>query len=119
MIILEYLPNKTLKEILNLEKISNSPEGWDGTKKLINMYGIASAMSYLHANDIIHRDLKPENILLDSYLYPKVCDYGISKTISTSSFSSIRLTSSIIFSRVFFARIGIFILAISSLYTCG
>ena len=92
VIILEYLPNKTLKEILNLEKISNSPEGWDGTKKLINMYGIASAMSYLHANDIIHRDLKPDNILMDEYLFPKIADFGLSKFKDTDQTQQYRGT---------------------------
>lgn len=57
------------------------PKSWDSTKKLINIYGIASAISYLHSKKIIHRDIKPANILEDDYLFPKVADFGLSKTI--------------------------------------
>ena len=79
--IIEYAPNGTLRDVLNLEVAGFSPKGWDETRKLINIYGIASGMSYLHANNIIHRDLKPENILIDGYLFPKISDFGYSKAI--------------------------------------
>ena len=52
---------------------------FDGTRKLIIVYGIASAMSYLHKHDIIHRDLKPTNILMDDFLFPKIADFGLAK----------------------------------------
>ena len=44
-----------------------------------NIYGIASAMAYLHAYNIIHRDLKPANILEDDKFFPKIADFGLSK----------------------------------------
>ena len=77
VIITEYMKNGTLEEVINLERLSRSI--WDDTKKLINIYGIAAAMAYLHSNHIIHRDLKPSNILIDEYLCPKISDFGLSK----------------------------------------
>lgn len=69
VIITEYSPYGSLNDVIELERKSIPPEMWTDTKKLINIYGIASAMSYLHDHDIIHRDLKPANILEDKNLY--------------------------------------------------
>lgn len=40
----------------------------------MNIYGIASAMAYLHSNDIVNHLLHPGNIYLDQYLLPKITD---------------------------------------------
>ena len=79
VIITEFLSNGSLEDILNLERGGLCKDNWDDTRKLINIYGIAKAMSYLHEHNIIHRDLKPANILMDSYLFPKITDFGLSK----------------------------------------
>lgn len=50
---------------------------------MINIYGIAFGMSYLHHLNIIHRDLKPDNVLLDDDLCPKIADFGLSKVLSS------------------------------------
>ncbi|KAK8842485.1 hypothetical protein M9Y10_026074 [Tritrichomonas musculus] len=75
------LGNCSLQKMLDLEKNKLSPVHWNSTKKLINIYGIASGMQYLHSMNIIHRDLKPSNILEDSHLFPKISDFGLSKEI--------------------------------------
>ena len=49
------------------------------TNKTIIAMGIAYGMKDLHKMDIIHRDLKSLNILLDDNIYPKICDFGISR----------------------------------------
>lgn len=79
VIITEYASNGTLNDMITLERQSRSPPMWDDTRKLINIYGIASAMSYLHQHNIIHRDLKPANILEDDFMFPKIADFGLSK----------------------------------------
>ncbi|OHT13310.1 TKL family protein kinase [Tritrichomonas foetus] len=53
----------------------------DGTKKTIIALGIAYAMQYIHSMNYLHRDLKSLNILLDADDYPKVCDFGMSRTM--------------------------------------
>ena len=80
-IISEYAPNFSLDKIIENERLGIGNHEWNDTKKLINIYGIASGMAYLHSLDILHRDLKPANILLDNFLYPKIADFGLSKTI--------------------------------------
>lgn len=77
-IITQFAPRGSLQDII--ENSCNQQDSlWDDTKKLINIYGIASGMMYLHSHDIIHRDLKPANILMDEKLQPKISDFGISK----------------------------------------
>ena len=84
VIITEFLSNGTLSNLINLERRGMSHEKWNDTRKLITLYGIASAMSFLHSHNIIHRDLKPENIMMDDELYPKVADFGLSKIMHTN-----------------------------------
>lgn len=78
-IITELSTNGSLQDIISLQNAGLSPDGWDDTKKLINIYGIASGMLYLHKNNVIHRDLKPENVLMDDFFHPKISDFGLSK----------------------------------------
>lgn len=91
-IITEFMPNKSLKEILDKEKSGLAGNIWSPTKKYICLIGIADAMRYLHAHDILHRDLKPENILMDENYYPKVCDFGLSRCLPDSINSSMQLS---------------------------
>ncbi|KAK8872218.1 hypothetical protein M9Y10_007983 [Tritrichomonas musculus] len=81
VIITEYLKNGSLYDIVMREKNDCILESWTPTKKLINIFGIASIMYYLHENNIIHRDLKLDNVLFDEYLFPKIADFGLSKII--------------------------------------
>ena len=85
VLVTEYLTNGSLGQILELERAGRSPAGWDQTKKLVVIYGIAVGMAYLHSHNILHRDLKPDNILLDDYLFPKIADFGLSKIYHTDS----------------------------------
>lgn len=60
----QFLPNKSLDALLNKSAPSIN---WSETKKLINIFGIASAMSFLHSHDIAHGYLHPKNILFDDH----------------------------------------------------
>lgn len=84
-IITELLLDLSLKDVIYYERKSCGIHGWDNSKKLINIYGIAAGMAYLHSHNIIHRDLKPDNILIDKHLFPKICDFGLSKILSNTS----------------------------------
>lgn len=90
VIITEYSKFGSLSSVLQLEKEYSSPDLWDDTQKLINIYGIASAMSYLHSNDIIHRDLKPDNILESDTLCPLLADFGLSKISPSENYKTVQ-----------------------------
>lgn len=81
VIVTKYMPNGCLSRVFEKIRKKNIPDGWNNTKMVINILGIALGMKYLHDNGIIHRDLKPPNVLLDSHFYPKLTDFGTAKHI--------------------------------------
>jgi serine/threonine protein kinase len=46
---------------------------------------IGTALDFLHENYIIHRDLKPANVLLDLKRHTYLADFGLARTISTTT----------------------------------
>ena len=54
---------------------------YDSTRKMIIIYGVASAIQFLHKNSIFHRDIKPENILLDENGNPYLSDFGLARRV--------------------------------------
>ena len=78
VIFTKYMVNKSLDDRIYMSK-EDPTMILTNTQKQIILYGIAKGMQYLHSKKIIHRDLKPANILLDENLYPKICDFGLSK----------------------------------------
>ncbi|KAK8872217.1 hypothetical protein M9Y10_007982 [Tritrichomonas musculus] len=89
VIITEYLPNGSLYDIV-IHKNHFPYDLFTPTKRLINIFGIASIMSYLHKNNIIHRDLKLSNILLDEFLFPKLADFGLAKIMHSGLLESLK-----------------------------
>lgn len=67
---------ETLEDILNLERNGEIINGWNNTKILIVIFGIASSMLYLHSYNILHRNLRPTNIFIDKNFHPKISDFG-------------------------------------------
>lgn len=46
---------------------------------------VIEAVLLLHGQKIVHRDLKPKNILLSSFGHVKICNFGLSVMLSSSS----------------------------------
>ncbi|KAJ7935350.1 kinase-like domain-containing protein [Mycena leptocephala] len=53
--------------------------------------GVASGLEYLHAKDIVHGDVKVSNVLVDKGGIPSICDFGISKILDRSGFTTSRV----------------------------
>jgi serine/threonine protein kinase len=47
--------------------------------------GISRALQFFHARQFVHRDLKPDNVLLDAHGVAKLCDFGLSRVIDSTT----------------------------------
>ena len=94
VIIREYSANQTLFDIIDNERKGIKKLNWNDTQKLINIFGIASGMAYLHSNNVIHHELKTKNIFVDDNLRPQITEFGFfikpqnSTKVATESSSS-------------------------------
>ena len=70
-IVMEYVPGKTLKQIIRERGPLMNEEAVDIMKQL------TSAISEAHKRGIIHRDIKPQNIIVKSDGSIKILDFGI------------------------------------------
>lgn len=78
VIVMELISNRTLDDILSIERMGKPIQCWDETKKLMDIYGTASETKYFHSIEIVHCCLQPSNIYLDDFLLPKNGDFGLS-----------------------------------------
>ncbi len=73
-LIMEYVPSRTLAEILATEgSISPERTAWIGAQA-------ADGLAAAHARGTVHRDVKPGNILVTEDDFVKIMDFGISRT---------------------------------------
>jgi serine/threonine protein kinase len=82
MIVIPFMSNGSVDDLLKLERDGKAPAEWTPTQKQIVLFGIASGMAFLHDHRVIHRDLKPDNVLLEDRFEPKISDFGLSKFVA-------------------------------------
>lgn len=70
-IVMEYVPGKTLKQVIRERGPLMNEEGIDIMKQLV------SAIAEAHSRGIIHRDIKPQNVIVKSDGSIKMLDFGI------------------------------------------
>ena len=69
VLVSEFCPNGKLSDLLkNVRKNTGDISNFTSTKKLINIYGIASAMRYLHSKNIIHQKLQSIQFFLMNHI---------------------------------------------------
>jgi serine/threonine protein kinase len=54
------------------------------TTRLGFLKGIAGGMLHMHAEDVVHRDLAARNVLLTETNQVQLCDFGLSRTLTSS-----------------------------------
>jgi serine/threonine-protein kinase len=70
---MEYVPGRTLKELLR-ERGRFTPAA-----ALDIMTGVLDGLAAAHASGVVHRDVKPENVLLTADGRLKVADFGLAR----------------------------------------
>jgi serine/threonine-protein kinase len=76
---MEYVPGRTLRQLLSERGQLSSGEALDIIESVLA--GLAAA----HQAGIVHRDVKPENVLLAEDGRVKVADFGLARSISGTS----------------------------------
>jgi len=72
-IAMEYLPGRSLKQLIREEAPLDPVRAIDIALQLLQ------AASFAHRRGIIHRDLKPHNVIIDESDEAKVTDFGIAR----------------------------------------
>ncbi|MEO6604001.1 MAG: Stk1 family PASTA domain-containing Ser/Thr kinase [Aeromicrobium sp.] len=78
-LVMEYVPGRTLRDIMREE----SPMKPYRALELLEQ--ILVALSAAHAAHIIHRDVKPENVLITPTGGVKVADFGLARAVSAAT----------------------------------
>ena len=75
-IAMEYVPGRTLREVLN-------ERGRIGARESLGiMTGVLSGLAAAHQAGLAHRDVKPENVLINPTGIVKVADFGLARAVA-------------------------------------
>jgi beta-lactam-binding protein with PASTA domain len=75
-LVMEYVPGRTLRELLR-------ERGGLGSREALDIIsGVLTGLAAAHQAGIIHRDVKPENVLLGEGNVVKVADFGLARAAS-------------------------------------
>src|SRR6266487_1733513 len=74
-IAMEYVPGRTLRELLTERRRLGARESLD------IMTGVLAGLSAAHQAGLAHRDVKPENVLLTTAGGVKVADFGLARSV--------------------------------------
>jgi serine/threonine-protein kinase len=72
-IAMEYLPGRSLKQLIREEAPLEPGRAVDLTVQILK------AARFAHRRNVIHRDLKPHNVIIDDNDHAKVTDFGIAR----------------------------------------
>src|SRR6516165_5427328 len=72
-IAMEYLPGRSLKQLIREEAPLDPIRAIDITVQILK------AARFAHRRGVIHRDLKPHNVIVDDTGHVKVTDFGIAR----------------------------------------
>ncbi len=72
-IAMEYLPGRSLKQLIREEAPIDQLRAIDITIQILK------AARFAHRHGVIHRDLKPHNVIIDETDHAKVTDFGIAR----------------------------------------
>ena len=76
---MEYVPGRTLRDLLNEQGSLRPREALD------IMEGVLGGLGAAHAAGLAHRDVKPENVLLTAGHDVKVADFGLARMLAGTS----------------------------------
>lgn len=83
---LEYLFIVMDQEDTDLYKVLDNHSLLDiSTDHLVTiMYNMLCSVNYVHSANLVHRDLKPSNFLMNMDCIPKLCDFGLARSMPKS-----------------------------------
>ena len=76
---MEYVPGRTLRDLLSERSVLRPREALD------ILEGVLAGLAAAHAAGIAHRDVKPENVLLGDNHAIKVADFGLARLLSDAT----------------------------------